>query len=83
MKNLLTLESFADWAEKQPAEKEYDYSRSQYCAAAQYLQSIGVVDYARPSWDLPAGWAKALNPFNDLDCTFGALATRLRKASAP
>lgn len=82
MKNMLTLEAFADWAEKQPAEKEYDYSQSRYCAAAQYLQSIGVVNFVLQSWDLPAGWAKALNPIDGGAMTFGSLATRLRKASA-
>lgn len=85
MKNMLSLEAFADWAGKQPAEKKYDYSRSQYCAAAQYLQSIGVQRYVLSSSELPVGWDDALNPFpwQPGQYTFGNLAARLRKASAP
>jgi hypothetical protein len=83
-KNLLTIEAFAEWAEKQPADKEYDYL-SNHCACGQYAEAIGVQgDF------LSILGASKENSFWDIvdtvACrgtrTFGALAKRLRSLSA-
>ena len=42
MKNPLTIEAFADWLEKQPPEKEYDYSNCRGCLVFQYLTAVGI-----------------------------------------
>lgn len=75
MRNPLTIEAFAEWAEKKPANETYDYCSSEACAAAQYLQSLGVQKYNLPSYKLPKGW---LGPLQTGPDTFGALAQRLR-----
>lgn len=83
MKPQLTIEAFADWCEKQPAEKSYDYMDTTNCAFCQYLRSLGIEanvgqtryyvgDALRP---MPDGIDRAV----DLGVrTFGALAARLR-----
>lgn len=90
MKNILTLESFADWVEKQPAEKEYDFCDCCGCACHQYLSAIGLpVKYVSPNWwsdvfgaehPLPFGFNAAANGYGE-PRTFGALALRLRQSS--
>ena len=88
MKNQLTLSAFADWCEKQPPEREYNYMNNRNCAGCQYLKAIGlpVLAYGVDDWrdrqcnyhDIPDGWN---------DCArarpwaFGALASRLREAA--
>lgn len=81
MKNPLSIEAFADWCEKQPADRGYNYAAPSNCAAAQYLKSVGVLRYRLRSYELPDGWNACLNPFDGGECTFGALAKRLRAAS--
>lgn len=41
MKNPISLDAFADWCAKQPADKHYDYHAVRDCAFAQYLRSLG------------------------------------------
>lgn len=41
MRNPLTIESFADWLGKQPAEKWYDWSVTHKCALGQYVETFG------------------------------------------
>ena len=52
MRPQLTIEAFADWCDKQPAEKEYNYGSITDCAFCQYLQSLGF-ESVRVS---PYGW---------------------------
>lgn len=42
MKPQLTIEAFADWCEKQPPEKEYDYTDPFGCAFCAFLKNIGI-----------------------------------------
>jgi hypothetical protein len=78
MKPQLTLEAFADWCEKQPADLAYDYMDLENCAVAQYARSLGTkspfITHSR-FWSNSESLA-ALSPR-----TFGALAARLRAAS--
>lgn len=83
MKNMLSLEAFADWCETQPPEETYNFIDASDCAAARYLKSIGVYPYVLYSDQLPKGWGACLNPDGPHSvCTYGQLAQRLRKASA-
>lgn len=82
MKNMLTLESFAEWAEKQPADATFYYFDMKNCACAQYATHLGV-DYpcATPTSD-GRFWSQAEHHAarcNTTD-TFGNLAARLRQA---
>ena len=80
MKPQFTLEAFADWCEKQPAEKRYAYHNSRSCACGQYNAFLGMRSYAWIDvyWGDDSFWRRA----NDLAFvephTFGALAARLR-----
>jgi hypothetical protein len=75
MKNPLSIEAFADWCEKQPAGRGYDWTDDETCAVAQYAKAHG----RRPD-DMPLAWeAVAMN--GGMDQTFGALAKRLREAA--
>lgn len=94
MKPQLTIEAFADWCEKQPPEKEYNYCDEPHCAMSQFVKSIGfdteaVVDclfggvYFRLSdgrqIDLPQAFSDAAIADPQ---TFGALASRLRRSAS-
>lgn len=91
MKNILTLEAFAEWVEKQPAEKTFDYFDPKNCAFCQYLKGLGFKraqvgghDYSltgRFEDDrlLPEGIAPSV--LCGSTNTFGALAARLRAAN--
>ena len=82
MRNPLTLEAFAEWCEKQPAEKEFDYIDPQRCACAQYADHIKFEgDWLLSMADKPGDFwgvmdTHALHLFKPR--TFGALASRLR-----
>lgn len=82
MKPQLSLEAFADWCEKQPADEYYQYSVPSQCACAQYQKSLGIyrpgwLCYAAGNsfWLIADGFAR-VGPY-----TFGALAARLRAAA--
>lgn len=81
MKNQLTIKAFAEWCEKQPADKQYAYTDSNICACGQYAQTLGI---SRRQWTdskYSNGrnfWAKADNAASDWPWTFGGLASRLR-----
>lgn len=86
MKNPLSLEAFADWAEKRLPEAEYSYFHIPSCACSQYADYLGLsevwwaandfIDHSRGDfWSTADGFAFALPH------TFGALAARLRAAS--
>jgi hypothetical protein len=88
MRNPLSLEAFADWCEKQPADEEYDVWQPSSCAVALYAQSLGfkrATDNGRIETHdgrvLPIDGFKfrmiARHPY-----TFGALAKRLRGVSS-
>lgn len=80
MKPQLTKEAFAEWCEKKPADKFYDYENWRTCACAQYANHLGVeypIVFPRENgtfWE-QAEYA-AVNA-----TTFGALAKRLRGQS--
>lgn len=84
MKPQLSIEAFADWCEKQPAEREYDYYNWRECACAQYAATLGIsaeawinhaIDHATSMWG-EANCIASEAPF-----TFGALSLRLRQTS--
>lgn len=91
MKPQLTLEAFADWCEKQPAQNRYSYCMATRCAMTQFVRSIGfdIEKVLTPNIgeayflvqgrrvNLPGAFEIAVN---DDDMTFGALAARLRAA---
>lgn len=83
-KPVLTLEAFADWAEKQPADKAYQFTSLANCACAQYARSLGIDWLSTPVADfwvhanhIAADWG------GDRGYTFGALASRLRAIPSP
>jgi len=92
MKNLLTLEAFADWAEKKPADEVFDITSPWSCAVAQYAHSLGFTG-ATCEFEINAGDERVIaiakltpelmwsGPEKGVDRTFGALASRLRTAS--
>jgi hypothetical protein len=83
MRHPLSLEAFADWCEKQPADKGYDWDDPYYCACAQYAKFLG-----HPDWWLTSGkngfWYKAdrIAQNSGAGRTYGALASRLRAKGA-
>ncbi len=87
MKPILTTEAFADWCEKQPADKHYEYVDSDVCACSQYAQFIGLLQQdGMPAWrkafyDGSPFWIEADDLAAGLPFTFGALAARARSAS--
>lgn len=86
MKNMLTKEAFAEWCEKQPANKEYDYANPRDCAFCQYLKGVGFeypgVNSTHWRPDALGDDNRPLGVIADalarLPYTFGALAARLR-----
>lgn len=95
MKNPISIEAFADWCDKQSADRVYDYKNGHECAFAQYLVALGFMpcvneeayclDHLLMTKDLSA-WRPL--PFGldlavyEFPRTFGALAGRLRAACA-
>ena len=84
MKNMLTIEAFAEWAEKQPADGTYDYMNSCGCAFQQYALVVGLENPMVGStfWYV-GGVKRPLPEWIDIAVsgqphTFGALASRLR-----
>ena len=78
MSNPLTLEAFAEWCEKQPARKQYDYWNTEDCACAQYAKSIGD---DRPFHEFVCGspfWTRANARAFYRPWSFKSLAKRLR-----
>lgn len=80
MKNMLTLESFADWCEKQPEEKLYEWGSKRHCAIAQYASALGNRDLYEKISNLPVHAGSCETLAFDPPHTFGALAKRLRAA---
>lgn len=92
MKPQLSIEAFADWCEKQPADKAYSYSNcGGHCAFGQYLEWLGLpVDFvAMDVWLDTRGERRPLPVWVDemvigagysdrASHTFGSLAARLR-----
>lgn len=88
MRNPLSIEAFADWCEKQPADKEYVYEDSWHCACAQYADSLGIANSedSLPAWRLACRrlgsfWWRADDIASKDGHTFGELAKRLREAA--
>ena len=87
MKPQLTLEAFADWCEKQPANESYEYFDVCNCAVAQYARHLGINYKPVCASDAPEAtfWQRAeweACPTFDDDPRWGALAARLRAAKA-
>lgn len=89
MRNPLTNEAFAEWCEKQPADKGYDYVDDCGCAFFQYLKATGfdVLTVSSTDWyergtgrrhNLPRGADDAVSAHPR---SFGDLAARLRSSS--
>ena len=84
MKPQLTLEAFADWCEKQPADKAYDYWSYEFCACGQYATSLGLSTaewkraFDKQSHRPRGGFWWDANYAACLAGTFGDLAQRLR-----
>jgi hypothetical protein len=80
MRNPLTLEAFAEWCEKQPADKEYNFFDNHGCAFGQYLKALGIEhrSVGGTYWRTAAGEERIRKALQSGDWTFGALASRLR-----
>lgn len=81
MKNQLSLEAFADWCEKKPANEEYFWTDADICACGQYAASLGL----QGNWPLKKDtfWFDAnMIALLTMPHTFGALARRLCEAIA-
>lgn len=78
MRNPLTFEAFAEWCEKQPARKRYDFWDPRNCACARYSESIGGERNAYP--DPSLFWLEANDIAHGGGQTFGSLAKRLRES---
>ena len=75
MRPQITVEAFAEFCERKPAGERYDFTEMKRCAVAQFLQSVGVQNFALLSNEIPEAFK---NPVQFGDWTFGALAARLR-----
>lgn len=88
MKPQFTIEAFADFCAKKPANEKYDYGWPRACACGQFFASLGIeAGYAGlgqwASYGNPISASLAFdNAAKTKPHTFGALATRLR-ASPP
>lgn len=80
MKPQLSIEAFAAWCEKQPAERRYNYHSSEVCACGQYAAILGMKEYAwiDSYWGETSFWRRANGQAQIEPYTFGALAARLR-----
>lgn len=82
MKPQLTLEAFANWCAKQPADNRYDYDCVGECALTQYAASLGLPTPYGEAPDSPIHTSAFWGVANNKACfgvrTFGALAARLR-----
>jgi len=90
MKNL--TKQFADWVNKQPRDKEYNYFDVQNCALAQFGKSLGYAEARGGSTEFVTGTrGHAIDVLDytdprqhrmvcDFPWTFGALADRLKEA---
>ena len=84
----LTIEAFADWCEKQPADLEYNVLCPRQCAVGQFARDIGFPHGSTTGFQIDAGRGRCLTiqgltDYHAIDFpnTFGALAARLRAAS--
>jgi hypothetical protein len=66
----ITLEAFADWLERQPAERAYNYTDPYACPIAQYLQAQGVPAYGVTH-----------NLWHDANCVSHEFDDRMREAA--
>lgn len=84
MRNTLSTEAMADWCDKQPANKWYDYCRADVCALTQYAASLGMeTPYAGGFNCLVVTsefWRAANRAAIRGKHTFGKLAERLRQS---
>lgn len=85
MKNILSLDAMAEWAEKMPADATYDWSDDNACACAQYARHLGLT-HAWRSRDVmnrpDSFWAVAdMAAMKARPHTFSNLASRLRAES--
>ena len=78
MKPQLSLEAFADWCEKQPADRTYTYANKENCACGQYADSLGLSDWS--IWNSKFWYEADSVALLTGERTFGALASRLRSA---
>lgn len=84
MKPQLTIEAFADWCSKQPADRGYNYHCAEACACGQYAASLGMKEYAWIDgyWGETSFWRSANNHARIEPHTFGSLSLRLRQSSS-
>lgn len=82
MKNMLSIEAFADWCEKQPADKAYDYLDPYNCACAQYAANLGLAYRVICPSETGSFWERAewiaVPDDNFSTASFSDLAARLR-----
>ena len=80
MRSPFTLEALADWLERQPPEKEYDWFDCANCALGQYARSLGLTYEELPltfRYD-GNGVTTSLDLLEEVE-TFGKAAARARK----
>jgi hypothetical protein len=93
MKDLFSKAAFLDWVEKQPADREFDITRTDLCAVGQYAKSLGFSMGSTPDFEIQTGGRPI--PIRGLTerimygrqgergvHTFGELARRLREEIA-
>lgn len=83
MQTPLSLRAFLSWVEKQPADKEYQWSSFCGCAVDQYAATLGISFgdiYVDEVCKTETGfWRVADDIACEMPRTFGALASRLRE----
>lgn len=79
MRDPLSIEAFADWCDKQPADKAYSFTCVP-CAVEQYADSLGIGRDTIWGHSLGSFWCQSNIIAADYPHTFGALAQRLRSA---
>lgn len=81
-KQVLSLEAFADWCEKQP-DAYYDWASAPICACGQYAKHLGITkNWMDEKLYSPSSlfWRQANNIAAEYPHTFSGLAQRLHRA---
>lgn len=87
--DVFSLESLIAWLEKQPADKEYDWSRAGSCLLGQWCEAHGLYGEELFTKSIELGqWDGKNNGFAEAalgsltECTFGAALKRARAANS-
>lgn len=84
----ISMRAFIAWLKTKPADEEYNFVDARHCAAAQYLQSVGVpvamseVDFPSNSEPGSPSWWLEEIVNGGYRCTFGAALERAHTVAA-